>query len=174
MVSQIKYGWNVAGSNTNLLKWKKTTTKKIILFHSKHFLSTFWWKGLFLDITSAELSLLRLVWYRCCKFVFDDLLNILISMARSFKYFHNVELLYPSDEFQTLWIFNMFTIMDKRTVSKPKLLHCIAGLTDCPFRNDCEKTVKHWVCFSNSIVQSLKHDVWYVSCSSFKGNIDSL
>ena len=30
-------------------------------------------------------------------------------MARSFKYFHDVELLYPSDEFQTLWIFNMFT-----------------------------------------------------------------
>ena len=30
-------------------------------------------------------------------------------MARSFKYFHIVELLYPSDEFQTLWLFNMFT-----------------------------------------------------------------
>ena len=30
-------------------------------------------------------------------------------MARSFKYFHNVELLYPSDEFHVLWIFNKFT-----------------------------------------------------------------
>ena len=41
-----------------------------------------------------------------------------------------------------------------------KLLHCMVGFTDYPFRNNCEKTVKHWVCFSNSIVQSLKHDVW--------------
>jgi len=40
--------------------------------------------------------------------VFDDLQHLLISKARSFKYFHYVELLYPSDEFQTLWIFNMF------------------------------------------------------------------
>ena len=45
------------------------------------------------------------------QFVFDDLQHLLISMARSFKYFHNVELLYPSDEFQTLWIFNMFTCL---------------------------------------------------------------
>ena len=43
------------------------------------------------------------------QFVFDDLQHLFISMARSFKYFHDVELLYPSDEFQTLWIFNMFT-----------------------------------------------------------------
>ena len=42
-------------------------------------------------------------------FVFDDLHHILISMARSSKYFYDVELLYPSDKFQTLWIFNMFT-----------------------------------------------------------------
>ena len=55
---------------------------------------------------------------------------------------------------------SLIKIRDKRTVSKPKLLQCIFGFTDCPFRNNCEKTVKHWVCFSNSIVQSLKHDVW--------------
>ena len=30
------------------------------------------------------------------KFVFDDLQHLLISMARSIKYFHKVELLYPS------------------------------------------------------------------------------
>ena len=41
--------------------------------------------------------------------MFDDLQHLLISMVRSFKYFHNVELLYPSDEFQVLWIFNIFT-----------------------------------------------------------------
>ena len=41
------------------------------------------------------------------QFVFDDLQHLLISMARSFKYFHDV--LYPSDKFQTLLIFNMFT-----------------------------------------------------------------
>ena len=45
------------------------------------------------------------------QFVFDDWQHLLISIARSFKYFHNVELLYPSDEFQTLWIFNMFTCL---------------------------------------------------------------
>ena len=46
------------------MKWKKP--KKNILFHSKLFLSTFWWKRNFLNITSAELSSLRLIWYRCC------------------------------------------------------------------------------------------------------------
>ena len=36
------------------------------------------------------------------QFVFDDLRHLLISMARNLKYVHDVELLYPSDEFQTL------------------------------------------------------------------------
>ena len=49
------------GVTKKLLKLKKP---KNILFHSKLFLSTFWWKGKFLDITSAELLLLRLIWYR--------------------------------------------------------------------------------------------------------------
>ena len=41
--------------------------------------------------------------------MFDDSQYLLISLARSFKYFRHVELLYPSDNFQTLWIFNMFS-----------------------------------------------------------------
>ena len=51
------------GVTKKLLKWKKP---KNILFHSKLFLSTFWWKGKFLDITSPELLFLRSIWYRCC------------------------------------------------------------------------------------------------------------
>ena len=39
------------------------------------------------------------------QFVFDDWQHLLISLARGFKYFHDVELLYPLDEFQT----NVFT-----------------------------------------------------------------
>ena len=46
-----------------LMKWEKT---KNMLFHSKLFLSTFWWKSKFLDITSAELLSLWLIWYRGC------------------------------------------------------------------------------------------------------------
>ena len=45
-----------------LLKWEKA---KNILFHSKLILSTFLWKGVFLDSTSAELLSLRSIWYRC-------------------------------------------------------------------------------------------------------------
>ena len=37
--------------------------------------------------------------------MFDDLQHLLISLARGIKYFHDVELLYPSEEFQTNWIF---------------------------------------------------------------------
>ena len=40
------------------------------------------------------------------KWMFDDLQHLLISLARCLKYFHDVELLYPS---QTFLIFNMFT-----------------------------------------------------------------
>ena len=43
------------------------------------------------------------------QFEFYDLPPLLISLARDLKYFHDVELLYPSDTFQTFWIFNMFT-----------------------------------------------------------------
>ena len=32
------------------------------------------------------------------QFVFDDLQHLLISLARGLKYFHNFELLLPSDE----------------------------------------------------------------------------
>ena len=38
------------------------------------------------------------------QFLFDDLQHLLIRLARGLKYFHDVELLYPSDEFQTNWI----------------------------------------------------------------------
>ena len=51
------------GVTKKFLKWKKANN---ILFHSKLFLSTFFWKGEFLDIISAELSLLRLIWYIGC------------------------------------------------------------------------------------------------------------
>ena len=37
--------------------------------------------------------------------MFDDLQHLLINLARGLRYFHDVELLYPSDEFQTSWIF---------------------------------------------------------------------
>ena len=34
-------------------------------------------------------------------FVFDDLQHLFLSLAKGFKYFNNVELLYLSDEFET-------------------------------------------------------------------------
>ena len=43
------------------------------------------------------------------QFVFEDLQHLFISLANGLKYFHNVELLYPSDTFQIFLIFNMFT-----------------------------------------------------------------
>ena len=88
-----------------LLKWKKARN---ILFHSQLILYTFCEKITFLTAPAQSCC--------CCgQFdisginVFDDLLHLLISLARSVKYFNNVELLYPSDTFQTLWIFNMVT-----------------------------------------------------------------
>ena len=39
------------------------------------------------------------------KFGFTDLQHILIILARGLKYFYDIELLYPLDEFQTNWIF---------------------------------------------------------------------
>ena len=36
--------------------------------------------------------------------MFDDLQNLLISLGSDWKYFYDVELLYPFDEFQTIWI----------------------------------------------------------------------
>ena len=45
------------------------------------------------------------------QFVFNDLQHLLISLKRSLEYFHDVELLYPVDKFQTFWIFKMFTCL---------------------------------------------------------------
>ena len=43
------------------------------------------------------------------QFVFDDLQHLLIRLMRGLTYFHDVELVYPSDEFQTSWIFDTHT-----------------------------------------------------------------
>ena len=40
------------------------------------------------------------------QYEFDDLQHLLIILARGLRYFHDVELLCPSDEFQRNWIFN--------------------------------------------------------------------
>ena len=66
-LGQIKYGWNVAGSNKKVIEMGKKHKKKHTFFIQSFFCPLFWWKGKFLDITSAELSSLRLIWYRCCK-----------------------------------------------------------------------------------------------------------
>ena len=47
------------------------------------------------------------------QFVFDDLLHLLISLARGIKYFYNVELLYPIDKFQRNLIFYRENIKQK-------------------------------------------------------------
>ena len=45
--------------------------------------------------------------------MFDDLQHLLISLARGIKYFNNVELLHPLDEFQTNLIFYRGKIQQK-------------------------------------------------------------
>ena len=62
--------------------------------------------------------------------VFDDLKHLLSSVARGLKYFDNVELLYPSDEFQT----NLRTHNTKRS------------LLSCGQRDKSDDFV---LCFSN-------------------------
>ena len=47
------------------------------------------------------------------QFVLDDLQHLLIGLARGIKYFNNVELLYPPDEFQTNLIFYRGNIKQK-------------------------------------------------------------
>ena len=95
----------MAGSNKKVIEVEKT---------KKH---TFSFKALFVHFLvtrlifgyhqrGAVIAAVKLI--KVFKFVLDDLQHLVITMARSFKYFHNVELLYASDEFQTLWIFNMF------------------------------------------------------------------
>ena len=70
-----------------LLKWENA---KNILFHSR-----------------AELSLQRLIWYRCSNMCLKTCNTSLFnSLARGLRYFHDVELLYPSDKFQRNWIFD--------------------------------------------------------------------
>ena len=94
------------GVTKKLLKWKKpkkhTFSFKALFVHFlvKRLIFGYHQRGAFV----ATVNLIQVL-----QFVFYDLQNLLISMARSFKYLHNVELLYPSDEFQTLQIFNIFT-----------------------------------------------------------------
>ena len=49
-------------------------------------------------------------------FVFNDLQHLLISLARGLKYFYDVELLYPLDEFQTNLIFYRGNIKQKHHI----------------------------------------------------------
>ena len=78
--------------------------KKIYFFTQSWFCSLFGVKVYFLIEPARNC---------CCCGQFDivvticvgDLQHLLISLARSLKYFKDVELLYPSDKFQTNWIF---------------------------------------------------------------------
>ena len=104
-VSKIKYGLNVTRSNKKVIEVDKS--KK----------NTFSFKALFVHLFEKRLTFgyhqrgavvaaVNLI--KVLHFVFDDLQHLQISKARSFKYFHYVELLYPSDKFRTLCIVNMF------------------------------------------------------------------
>ena len=57
----------------------------------------------------------------------DDLQHLLISLARGLKYFHDVELLYPFDEFQTNWIFYRENIKQKHH------FYCVADMIKVMF-----------------------------------------
>ena len=61
------------------------------------------------------------------QFLFADLQHLLISLARSIKYFYDVELLYPVDEFQTNLIFYGGNIKQKHN------FYCVADTINVMF-----------------------------------------
>ena len=95
------------------------------------------------------------------QFVFDDLQHLLISLARSIKYFYNVELLYPLDKFQTNLISYRGNIKQKHhfdpvadTIKVMFLVLCFS------IKNQiCLKLVKCFCCYSASTKTS------FFSCS---------
>ena len=95
--------------------------------------------------------------------MFDDLQHLLISLARGLRYFHDVELLCPSDEFQRNWIFNREHTKQKhhfyRVADTIKLmfLFCVFSIKD-PI---CLKLVRCFCCYS----ASTKTSFGFCSCS---------
>ena len=81
----------------------------------------------------------------------DDLQHLLISLSRGFKYFHDVELLYPLDKFERNWIFYRGNIKQKhhfyRVADTIKVMFWfyVLSIKD-PI---CWKLVKCFCCYSS-------------------------
>ena len=95
--------------------------------------------------------------------MFNDLQHLLISLARGLKYFHDVELIYPSDEFQTNWTFYREHTKQKhhfyRVVHTIKVMRLFFRFSiKDPI---CLKHVKCFCCYS----ASTKTSFGFCSCS---------